>query len=525
MKKYKCLDFYSGIGGWTMGMKLSNISNSGSYEWFKESNTTHNLNFKSNIKEIDIRKLDFSTLPNPGTIDFIVGSPPCTQFSLSNKGGGGDIDEGLIDVFQFLRIVEYLKPKYWVMENVPRVKNIINKIINEDKKFKRFKKLISFNEIVDCSEFGLPQKRKRMLCGNFPYDLFNSYKNKCKTMTMGDVITSLDNNHIIDPIYGYKIPKKELTDHNKEQTLTYEELRLNKESKTYHPVYNNMNFPDLLDRPSRTITGTCTRVSRESIVIKDGKNYRRLTLREKGMIQGFPITYQFYGNSFSSKQLMIGNSIPPVLTYYIFQSMLKVKVEDLKEICNNNLYYHNKPIKDVPNTPSEKYRGNYRKNRSFRFSLPGLRFGSGVRFELSNKNEDKINLWSIKFFYGNSKNIKSIDLGSKKINNMIDKYFLKEYKSLKKLNPVIDSLSSSKLQNVWTHSVKDDCIHPYEFLDIIGEFVLKLDSLIKKNNFEDSILKHTLGEDCNKKLIDNKSLVITGILLGNYINKNLKNEN
>ena len=243
------------------------------------------------------------------------------------------------------------------------------------------------------------------------------------------------------------------------------------------------------------------------------------------MIQGFPITYQFYGNSFSSKQLMIGNSIPPVLTYYIFQSMLKVKVEDLKEICNNNLYHHNKPIKDVPNRPSEKYRGNYRKNRSFRFSLPGLRFGSGVRFELSNKNEDKINLWSIKFFYGNSKNIKSIDLGSKKINNMIDKYFLKEYKSLKKLNPVIDSLSSSKLQNVWTHSVKDDCIHPYEFLDIIGEFVLKLDSLIKKNNFEDSILKHTLGEDCNKKLIDNKSLVISGILLGNYINKNLKNEN
>ena len=57
MKKYKCLDFYSGIGGWTMGMKLSNISNSGSYEWFKESNTTHNLNFKSLSKTLPFTSL------------------------------------------------------------------------------------------------------------------------------------------------------------------------------------------------------------------------------------------------------------------------------------------------------------------------------------------------------------------------------------------------------------------------------------------------------------------------------------
>ena len=31
-----------------------------------------------------------------------------------------------------------------------------------------------------------------------------------------------------------------------------------------------MSFPDILDKPSRTITSTCTRVSRESIIVKEG---------------------------------------------------------------------------------------------------------------------------------------------------------------------------------------------------------------------------------------------------------------
>ena len=59
------IDLYSGIGGWTMGMKLSNVKNLQSYEWNKESNSTHNLNFNSNLKEVDIRKLKLTDLPSP----------------------------------------------------------------------------------------------------------------------------------------------------------------------------------------------------------------------------------------------------------------------------------------------------------------------------------------------------------------------------------------------------------------------------------------------------------------------------
>ncbi|MDB4728566.1 DNA cytosine methyltransferase, partial [Saprospiraceae bacterium] len=98
------IDLYSGIGGWTLGMKLSNINNVASYEWWHEANQTHNFNFNTNHKEIDIRKIDVNSLSFGENIDFVVGSPPCTQFSYANKGGNGDIADGLLDIYKFLEI-------------------------------------------------------------------------------------------------------------------------------------------------------------------------------------------------------------------------------------------------------------------------------------------------------------------------------------------------------------------------------------------------------------------------------------
>ena len=61
------------------------------------------------LEIVDIRKLELKQLPNPEEVDFVVGSPPCTQFSYSNRGGSGDISDGLVDIFKFLEVVEYLK--------------------------------------------------------------------------------------------------------------------------------------------------------------------------------------------------------------------------------------------------------------------------------------------------------------------------------------------------------------------------------------------------------------------------------
>ncbi|CAN8139038.1 hypothetical protein THIOSC15_1290019 [uncultured Thiomicrorhabdus sp.] len=267
-----CIDFYSGIGGWTLGMKLAGVDHVASFEWNPDSNKTHNANFGTDTPEIDIRKLKLSDLPAPGSIDIVVGSPPCTQFSYANRGGNGNIEDGLVDLHKFLSIVQYLKPKYWAMENVPRVKKIIDDLVNNHSEFKQFNELITFNEVVLSSEFGTPQNRKRMICGNFPSDLFLSYAEKTPRFNMNDVLSQLTSGSGRDALYGWELGS--ITDNEKEEFFSDEEVRINREAKSYHPVYNKMSFPDTVDKPSRTITSLCTRVSRESIVIKDWKRGR-----------------------------------------------------------------------------------------------------------------------------------------------------------------------------------------------------------------------------------------------------------
>ena len=68
--------------------------------------------------------MNFSDLKDK-KIDIVVGSPPCTQFSYSNRGGSGDLEDGIIDLYQFFKCIEVVKPKFWAMENVPRVAKVL----------------------------------------------------------------------------------------------------------------------------------------------------------------------------------------------------------------------------------------------------------------------------------------------------------------------------------------------------------------------------------------------------------------
>jgi len=514
------IDLYSGIGGWTLGMKLSGIDNKASFEWWNEANQTHNLNFETNHKEINIRKINVSDdLKFDQKIDFVVGSPPCTQFSLANRGGNGNIEDGLIDIYKFLETVEYLKPKYWAMENVPRVAKILEKELN-DGSLIRFRNLVKVIKVVDSAEYGTPQNRKRMIAGDFPDELFDSYKSKIKKITLGDVLTSLSRDTIIDPNYGYQIRKDEVTELEDEVNLTVDEERINRDAKTFHPIYNKMAFPDKMDRPSRTITATCTRVSRESIIIPNNKGgYRRLNVRERGVVQGFPITYQFYGRTLNSKFKMIGNAVPPILTYYIFQSMLEIPVSKVKSPMHSK-YSHKRPsfkaYKSNLGLPKRKYPA----NRKFQFSVPNLRYGSGVRFELSNNPKSNSFDWSFKFYYGNSKNIKQILLDdsitkslSPILNTSRNEIFTE---SVNKISNEYNDFSSHRLQEIWT-SIESN-YEVFEFLDKVGRYI---DQILKEADLEgfNSNLIASIVNENNNKLNQNKESILAGFYFLSDLNQ------
>ena len=132
---------------------------------------------------------------------------------------------------------------------------------------------------------------------------------------------------VADPVYpGEGIRSGDLRDHLEDTRwrLTFEERRLTQERKERDRIYGAMNYPDDLDRPSRTITATRTHGSRMTIVIPcgpRGSGRRTLTLRECASVQGFPLSYQFWADTLGNKDIMVGNAVSPPAAFAIAQSI------------------------------------------------------------------------------------------------------------------------------------------------------------------------------------------------------------
>ncbi len=531
------IDLYSGIGGWTLGFKMAGIPVVASYEWWKDANLTHNLNFHSHHSEVNIRELKLKDLPNRRNVQFVVGSPPCTQFSFSNRGGKGNIADGLIDMYKFLEVVEYMEPRHWAMENVPRVAGILEKELEKGGALSRFKHLFGNIRVYNLSDYGVPQDRKRMIAGRFPFELLDSYQKHTPKLNLKDVIRSLDRSPVIDPVYKLRLSKTDLTDHILEASLSKEEERINRESKTHHPVYNAMSFPDRQDRPSRTITALCTRVSRESIIIEDQHgNLRRLTVRERGCVQSFPITYQFFSKSYAGKIKMIGNAIPPLMTFYIAQSMRGTKPERLllPEHVQERIVLAEERATSVP---PEKEGARYPAGRSFWLAIRGLRFGSGVRFDLKNHHDKETGntKWSMNFFFGNSKNISQVPLDSRLEKQITEKVpFVRSGKvkqELKAFQKFLDGIDAIKVQRKWANLEKQT-MGPIEMIDTIALYVDRMTALLDAQNEKqakpasDFVEQYFNKENVNdkRKLLKHVNRILTGMLLGAALNAALNSE-
>ncbi len=179
----RAIDLYSGIGGWTLGLKLAGIETVASYEWWDQAVETHERNFSSHVAAGDIRSRPIDSYPP--SISFVVGSPPCTQFSFANRGGSGDVADGLKDIAAFLRVVRATRPRYWAMENVPRVAGILEEHLAPGGQLAEFADLVKVVTVVDMAEFGLPQRRRRMVAGDLPVRLLMSYRARIHRSTLG----------------------------------------------------------------------------------------------------------------------------------------------------------------------------------------------------------------------------------------------------------------------------------------------------------------------------------------------------
>lgn len=527
----RAIDLYSGVGGWSLGLRLAGIDVVASYERWGPANET---NFKNNLHQaqtVDIRRLSLEDLPQD--IDLVVGSPPCTQFSFSNRGGGGNIADGLEDIRQFLRIVDHLQPRVWAMENVPRVAAIIEAELKPDGVLAEFAHLDCRTHIVDMAEYGLPQRRRRCIAGNFDIELLRSYRPAAAAPTLGTIVSALANDPVIDPLFGVTLPHSEVSEHIEEDRLSAEEVRINRANKTTHTVYNAMPFPDPLDRTVRTITATCTRVSRESIVIESGgepAGFRRLTPRERASLQGFPITFQFYGSNYGQKLRMIGNAVPPAFAYLMGHALqgtaaasvpkLVVAAKDLK-----------RPTPTPVDTPPDRAGRRFRADRSFKFAIPSLQLKSGVRFELCNSFSDKLASWQIDFYFGTSKIIKSLPLDAS-LSQLLAQRMPEPIRLLTQpledeVKRFIATADIANMQALWAHK-GPGVTRAFMVLDKIDETGEQLTRALAPYADQAAILvaeavDHAHGADAKDlpglaKLSRNAPLILAGLLIGSAVN-------
>ena len=271
----RLVDLFCGPGGISEGFRTAGIPTVFAVDYEKDACATFALNHpESKVICADVLTIDPNDIPDA---DIIVGGPPCVNFSTS-KGSRANILDGLKLVQWFLRVIAIKKPKYWIMENVPRIaKHLPEKIpyswIGLDRKgFLHVPRRDYFNS----ADFGVAQSRMRYLVGNYPtpepthidqknIDLFsNSEKN---WRTLHDILAALSaKEEITDPNYGFQISDVRLTDNEMDTSISDEEIARIRSAKEEHPYMGRMAFPDELGKPARTIVAT--QLGRETLVLK-----------------------------------------------------------------------------------------------------------------------------------------------------------------------------------------------------------------------------------------------------------------
>lgn len=200
--KIRFIDLFAGIGGIRLGFEgqANNTECVFSSEWDKFAQKTYEANF-GQIPAGDITKIKASEIPN---FDVLLAGFPCQPFSAIGKREGFKNKAQGTMFFEVLRILKYHRPKAFLLENVQGLLTI-----QHGETFKTIIELLTkagYNvqwKLLQASDFGLPQSRRRVIIVGFRSDLDAS----SFVFPAGNGKTKYVGNILEDDPEGYSISK------------------------------------------------------------------------------------------------------------------------------------------------------------------------------------------------------------------------------------------------------------------------------------------------------------------------------
>lgn len=303
----KAVDLFCGCGGMSLGFQNSNYEIIEAFDNWEPAIRTYKKNFKHPVTRADLSEKKMVSIISDLKPDIIIGGPPCQDFS---SAGYRDETLGRAALSKtYTDIVSTAKPKYFVMENVPRIRlSETYQYVCEELRAVGYGLT---EKILDASFCGVPQKRKRLFligCLGKKDDFLSEYLDKHLSEKPMSIYDYLGDSLGVE--YYFRIPR------------SYSR-------RAVFSIYEPCQTIRGVDRP---IPPNYKKHPQDPVEV--GPLVRALTPKERSYIQTFPESFIFEENRTNTNQ-MIGNAVPVKMAEYVAKAILEYD-ENVRELESEN---------------------------------------------------------------------------------------------------------------------------------------------------------------------------------------------
>ncbi|WP_236858164.1 DNA cytosine methyltransferase [Burkholderia metallica] len=331
-----CVDLFAGAGGFSLAAKNAGFNVVAAVELNKNACLTYRINladkfgtdlYESDILKLSPKKVVERNFPNGRECDVLLGGPPCQGFSVHRINNAGVSDPRNKLILRYFKFVATLRPKVFLMENVPgllweRHKSFLDAFYRAGKKSGY---RVMDPVVIDARDYGLPQRRKRVFILGVRPDVeldvewppAPTHGSETNRLRNPDLKSWQPSSLVFDrPILSGD--ENDIHMHHSEALVeVFKSTPLNggsrHESKRTLPCHAEHNgHTDVYGRidptvPAPTMTTACINPSKGRFV--HPTEHHGITARQAARFQTFPDWFVFKGGLMSIGE-QIGNAVP-----------------------------------------------------------------------------------------------------------------------------------------------------------------------------------------------------------------------